>query len=275
LGPVTAAASTYVVSGIIAVIILLVRGAPVHIIRSLPRKYLFGCGVLFLAYTLVLFLGLGWASNHQQVLEVGLLNYLWPALILLFSIPVLGKKLHWLLFPGTLLALTGLFLVLTQGESVTFEAFVGHIQSNPAAYTMGLLAAVFWALYSTLTARYARGREGGGVLLFLPITGLTLTILALFMHEEHSWTVQTILEVLFLGSATYLGYSLWDTAMRLGNVTLVGAASYLTPLFATLFAAIYLGAPPESTLWIGCLLLIVGSAISGRALSVGNEKSPT
>ncbi|HSW60835.1 MAG TPA: EamA family transporter, partial [bacterium] len=59
---------------------------------------------------------------------------------------------------------------------------------------------------------------------------------------------------------------LWDRAMRKGNVTAVAAFSYLTPLFSTVFSAVYLSVEPSANLFSGCVLLILGSVLSWKAV---------
>ena len=139
--------------------------------RTLPLRYVAGCGVLFVAYSLLLFLALGLAKSRKQVLEVGLLNYLWPALTILLSVVLLKKRASRLLFPATLLALSGVFLVLTQGAQVSWQSFARNLAGNPIAYSLGLGAAVSWAFYSVFARRWAGGERKGAVDLFLPATG--------------------------------------------------------------------------------------------------------
>ena len=153
LGPMTAAAGVYTVSGAIALIQLLPSRERRQQIRQIPLKYLIGCGIPFLIYMIALFLAVGHASNHQQVLEVGLLNYLWPTLIILLSLVILKRRANLLLIPGTILALTGIFLVLTHGSHVSWGSILANILANPVAYSLGLTAAASWAVYSNLTRR--------------------------------------------------------------------------------------------------------------------------
>ena len=58
----------------------------------MPLKYLIGCDAPFLSYMIALFLAIGLATDHQQALEVGLLNYLWPTLTILLSLLILKRK---------------------------------------------------------------------------------------------------------------------------------------------------------------------------------------
>jgi drug/metabolite transporter (DMT)-like permease len=76
------------------------------------------------------------------VLEIGLVNYLWPAATILLSLLLLKKRARWLLVLGTALALAGEFLVITQGTRVSWQSFGGHLQANPTAYASALVAAL-------------------------------------------------------------------------------------------------------------------------------------
>jgi drug/metabolite transporter (DMT)-like permease len=103
--------------------------------------------------------------------------------------------------------------------------------------------------------------------LFLPATGLTLLLLSLGAGERSAWSTQAFAEAGFLGTVTYVAYDLWDTAMRRGNVPLVAAGSYLTALLSTLVSCAYLGVTPAASLWVGCGLLVAGSALSWLSVS--------
>jgi drug/metabolite transporter (DMT)-like permease len=269
LGPVTAAAAVYGVAGTVSLTRLAVRGANRRQIRQLPRNYLIGCGTLFIAYTLFLYLAIGLAADRQQVLEIGLLNYLWPALTLLLSVALLRKAATLLLFPGTVLAVLGVILVLTHGADVSWRSFVHNVEINPAAYSLGLAAAAAWALYSVLACKWAGGSAAGGVDLFLPATAAVLLLMCLGVHEPRVWSARSIAEAGFLGMATYAAYALWDTAMRTGNLVLVAAGSYMTPLFSTVVSCLYLAIMPGPGLWLGCGMLVAGSLLSWRSVSDG------
>jgi drug/metabolite transporter (DMT)-like permease len=266
LGPLTAAAAVYGVAGAFSLARLAGRGANRRRILRLPLKYLIGCGSLFVAYMLLLYLGIGLAADRQQVLEIGLLNYLWPSLTLLLT-AALFHRVTLLILPGTAIALAGVFLVLSPGAELSFTSWVRHVGTNPAAYGMGLAAACSWALYSVLARKWAGGSTAGGVDLFLPATAGVLFLIGLGVDEPRSWGVRPIAEALLLGAATYAAYGLWDRAMRTGNLVLVAAGSYLTPLLSTLASCLYLAVAPGPGLWVGCGLLIAGSWLSWYSVS--------
>ena len=198
LGPLTGAAVVYGVGGTIATVRLRLSPGRGRRALDLPGRYLFGCGLLFVAYTLLLFLAIGLAEGQQQVLEVGLLNYLWPALTILLSVLLLNKRARLLLYPATLLALFGVILVLTQGAHVSWPSFCRNLAGNPIAYSLALGAAVCWALYSVLARRWAGGESEGAVDLFLAITGCVLLLICLFVDEPRAWRTSSLAEAVFL-----------------------------------------------------------------------------
>ncbi len=271
LGPASAAAAVCAVSGSVALISFLRHKHKRQLILQLPPKYLAGCGTLFVAYTAMIIFAIGWASDRQVVLEVGLLNYLWPTLTLVLSLVFLGKKAGWVLVPGTLLALAGVFLVVTSGEVVSWQSLARNFANNPVSYSLALAAAVSWALYSSLTRRWAGEREVGAVALFLPATAVVLFLICCFLDEPRDWSPRAFTETLFLGVSTYVAYTLWDNAMRRGNVVLIAAASYLTPLFSTIVSSIYLAVVPGARLWVGCIVLVLGSVLSWKSVSSGKQ----
>jgi drug/metabolite transporter (DMT)-like permease len=68
---------------------------------------------------------------------------------------------------------------------------------------------------------------------------------------------------------TFLAYVFWDHAMRRGNMILVAALSYFTPLLSTLFSAAYLGVVPGPAIWLACALVIGGALVCRAAVVEG------
>ena len=266
IGPLSAATCVYLIAGLFCLIPPMIRGKSLVHFRTLPNRYLLGCGFLFIAYMALLYLGIGLGKDRQQVLEIGLLNYLWPALTILFSVILLKKQASLFLPVGTLLALWGVVMAMSQGSSISWNSFLANVQSNFLAYLFGFLAACSWALYSNLTCRWETKMDRA-VDLYLPVTGLVFWIIRWLYPEEGIWNMQCVGEACFLGGVTALAYALWENAMRKGDVLIVAAFSYCTPLLSTLVSCVYLKVMPGPRLWIGCVLIIIGSIISWRSVS--------
>ena len=274
IGSLTAGVAVYLMAAGFLGVHLVWKERSLRSLCMLPRRYVVGCGALFVLYTVALFLALGLAADRHQTIEVGLLNYLWPALTILFALFLLGQRAGVGLIPGTLLALCGVFLVLTQDTGVTWQSFSVNIRRNPAAYGLGASAAIVWALYSNLTRRWGGPDSRGAVPLFSLATGLVFGLLCLFHPEAGTWNIRVVAEVAVLALATGVAYVFWDLAMRAGDVVLVAACSYLTPFFSTVVSCLYLRVQPSLSLWLGCVLIIAGSFLSWRSVRPATEESP-
>lgn len=267
VGAVTGGAAVYLAGGLFCVLRLMSQPGRLKYLLNSPRRYLLGCGALFVAYTVFIYLAIGFARDRAQLLEIALVNYLWPAATVVLSLPLLGQRANVLLLPGTLLALAGIFLVMTQGAHADGASFAARFVGNPVAYLLALAAAVSWALYSNLARRWAVNGGPGGVVLFIPATGLILLLIRVGWNEPGDWSPRALLEAGALGVVTLLGYSLWDGAMRKGNLLLVAVCSYFTPLLSTLASSIYLNTIPGTEVWIGSVCLVAGSVISWRSVA--------
>ncbi len=271
LGALGAGAAVYLLAAGFLGLHLAATERSVLALRRLPRRYVLGCGALFVLYTVALFLALGRAADRYQTIEIGLLNYLWPTLTIVFALVILGQHGGMGLIPGTLLALAGVFLVLTQGAAVTWASFAANVQRNPVAYGLAAFAAVAWALYSNLTRRWAGPGGRGAVPLFVLATGLVFWLGHLVRPEGGAWSLRVAAEVAVLALATGLAYVFWDVAMRAGDVVLVASCSYFTPFLSTVVSCLYLGVRPGPSLWLGCLFIVAGSFLSWRSVRPANS----
>lgn len=259
LGPTGAGAAIYTLSGIL---VWLVAGKPR--LRGQHPAYLYGCGLLFVIYMMSFALAIGLANSRQQTLELGLINYLWPSLTLLFAVPLLGLRVRWWLWPGVLIAFGGVVWVVSNGDILSLREFSANIARNPLAYGLAFSAAFAWALYSNLLRRYCGPR--GALPLFLLATGACLWLLFLFQPPgEFRLSPGAGAELLLMGSTTALAYLCWDNAMKKGNATLVAALSYFTPLLSTLIAGLWLRTLPSAAFWPGVGMVVAGSLLCWSA----------
>jgi len=273
VGGITAASAVYLSGGCFSLIRLLTQRNFQLRVRSLSRAYLLGCGFLFVLYTILIYVAVGLARDREQLLQVALINYLWPAATIALSLPLLHLRASAMLLPGTVLALTGVFCVMTQGADISLTSFIERFRSNPLAYLFPFIAAIAWALYSNLTRRWTRADDIGAVELFVPATGLILLFIRFAWPESTVWTTRATGEAIVLGAITALAYALWDNAMRRGDLLLVASSSYFTPLLSTAVSCIYLKVLPGPKVWIGALLIVAGSLISWGSVRTAQPKS--
>ena len=209
VGPVTGGAAAYTLGGIAGLLVVAARGR-VRQIAALPRAYLFGCGAVFVADVVCLFLAVGLAENRQQAIEVGILNYLWPALTLVFAIPIRGARARPWFWAGAALAIAGAALAPIRPGEYSAALLLENLAARPAPYVLGLAAGVLWALYSNLARRFAGDVAGSGVPLFVLAAGLLLAVARAFLPEETRFTPRAGFELLFVALVpTVAAFVLW------------------------------------------------------------------
>ena len=276
LGPLTAASWIYLLSGIWGCIYLVSKPGGIKKTFQLPNLYLIGCGSLFIIYTVSLYLAVGFAFSREQVIEVSIINYLWPGLTLVFSLPILHKKGKITLIPEVVLAFSGFYLATVNSGMFSWDVFKGNFQINYFPYLLAFMAAICWGLYSNLVRRWAGHTEGGDVPLFLLVTGLILTTIRFIFPEESFWTVRVVVELLYMSIfPTFIAYFFWDRAMRKGKIILVASLSYFTPLLSIIISSLYLQVAIKANLWIACGLVIAGALICKFSIIDKTKKNLT
>jgi drug/metabolite transporter (DMT)-like permease len=271
MGPFSTVAFTYLFGGALSVAAAWLTRGGIGRFRHLPRKYLWGCGGLFVTYTACYCLAVGLAADRAQVLEVGLINYLWPSLTLLAAVPLQNRRARWFLLPGMLAATTGVVIATAQGGGLSPTRLWANASANAVPYGLALVGAITWALYSNLARRW--GAEGGGVPIFLLASGLVVLPLRFMFPESTAWDARVLAEFLYMAVfVTVVAYIFWDHAMRKGDMVLVAALSYFTPLLSTLFSAAYLGVVPGPAIWVACVLVIVGALTCRLAVAEGEAR---
>ena len=234
----------------------------------LPPRYVLGCMLLFLTYTACYHVAIGFSINRRQVLEVGLINYLWPLMTLVLSIPILKTRAGPLLSVGLVLGFLGMIVATLPGGAdwtnlrEFWTGFAGRLSSNGWPYLVAFAAAVSWGLYSNLSKRWGQDAEGGAVPLFMLGTGLVLGTIRLFVDEPSQW--RWFLVWPLAGDvvvATIIPCILWDVSMRRGSVTIVNTAAYFVLLMSSLLSCLMLQVLPSASFWAACALVVAGALI--------------
>src|SRR5213593_4113954 len=136
------AAMTFAIGALVAFASFLFRPAAFAALKQPPVAWAVGVGGLF-GYHALYFLALRFAPPA----EAGLLNYLWPLLIVLFSSLLPGERLHAHHIIGALLGLAGTVLLFVGNSSVQFA------RDQIAGLAAAFVAAFVWAAYSVMSRK--------------------------------------------------------------------------------------------------------------------------
>ena len=257
IGPLRGAGLEYGIAGIILFVVGFVRGTNGRIWTHSPRC-LPVCGTFWFLNVTLAWLAFAAAQSRAELLVAGLLNYLWPALTLLLSIPILGKRPHKILAFGLVITLAG--IVLGKVATASAETAVDAIsQINPVSYSLAILDAIAWALYSNLARKLSNPEGASAVPLYMLVTGVVLLIASSWLAEPYAATGSDWFIMTGWAVAAAAAYLLWDIGMRFGNVVVISTMSMLIPLASTMITAVASGHGITVPLVGAAALVVFGS----------------
>lgn len=262
IGPITLPAVSYGFSGIILLCFEVARHRTLRALSPPSWPYLIVCGIFFIGYALGYAPSLALASDRQVALQLGVVNYMWPGLIVLGSVYFLGYRPRWyFLIPGLIVA--GLGIMICVAGTVSVGLFLQAVKGEPVAFALMGGSAVCWAVYSNCARKYALPGAASGVPLFQLAAGILFFIIKFSIGEPSSWSVSVIAPLVYYTIfVTAISYLLWDLAMQRGHVIFLGATSYLLPVVSTLFAGWYFKEPVGWHVLGGAVLVMLGAIMS-------------
>ncbi len=250
------AAMTFTIGGAVGSLTWIWRRGAVRALRQPPLAWLVGVGGLF-GYHALYFLALRLAPPA----EAGLLNYLWPLLIVLLSALLPGERLALHHLVGAGLGLAGTILLLARGAAL-------EVSAHDAPGLIAAFSAAFvWAGYSVMSRKLSAVATDA-------VAGFCLAtaVLAALCHLAFETTVwpQTPLQwacVIALGVGPVgAAFYAWDIGMKRGDIRLIGVLSYATPLLSTGFLILAGFARPSPALALSALLIAGGGLVAARDL---------
>ena len=230
-------------------------GPGIGVLAQRPLAYLHGVGGLF-GYHFLYFAALKWAPPA----EAGLINYLWPLLIVLLSALLPGVGLRRGHVIGALMGFAGT-VVLLLGKG----GFGGIEARYVPGYAAAFACAFIWSSYSVLSRRFA-DVPTQAVAGFCLVTALLAAACHLAWEETvwpsgfGEWAAVAALGIGPVGIAFYA----WDIGMKKGDVRLLGVASYAAPVLSTLLLVAAGFAAPTWSLAFACLLIVGGAFVATR-----------
>jgi drug/metabolite transporter (DMT)-like permease len=189
----------------------------------------------------------------------GLIAYLWPLFIVLFSGLLPQERLTRPHVAGALIALGGAAIIVLTAQS-------GQAGINIPALGLAFLCAVTWAAYSVLSRRLGHVPTETVTVFCLATAALSIVAhmsfeITVWPHSPVGWASVAALGVGPVG----LAFFTWDIGMKHGDIQFLGVASYAAPLLST-FALIAAGiTDTSSAILIAALLITTGAALAARA----------
>jgi drug/metabolite transporter (DMT)-like permease len=240
-------------TSVIVLYFTLLFSGKTKLLKSLcPRDYLHAAalGALnpFLYYLVLLK-----AYDLLLAQEAGTLNYIWPVVLALLSIPMLKQRIHFLSIVAILISFLGTIVIGTRGRILELQF------GNLFGVGLALTSAVFWALFWILNIK---NKKDEVVKLFLNFCFGSLFILIYVLFT----TGLRMPDFYGLTGALYAGifemgitFVLWLKALQLSSTTAkVSNLVYLSPFISLIIIRFAVGEEILLSTFIGLALIIGG-----------------
>ncbi len=200
------------------------------------------------------------ALRNAPPVEAGLIAYLWPLLIVLFSALLPGERLRWFHLAGAVAGLIGAVLLITGGAGLD-----GFKSEFVLGYGLAVLCALTWSGYSVLNRRFASvptDTVGG----FCAVTAVLAACCHLAFEttiwpaDAGQWLAVLGLGLLPVGAAFFA----WDHGTKHGHIQVLGAMAYAAPLISTLLLIAFGEGQATWALAAACALIVGGAVLASK-----------
>ncbi len=181
------------------------------------------------------------------------LNFVWPLMIVLISIPILKQKISAKSIIAILISFFGVILISTKGNFAKMKF------DNPLGIFLALFSSIVWALFWVLSVK---DKSDGLVKLFyLFLFGFVFVALYFFLFTNHSIpNFYGILGSVYIGFFE-MGFTFvsWYYALYYSESTAkVNNLVYLTPFFSLIFIAVVVREKILLSTVFGLILILTG-----------------
>ncbi|MBA4782924.1 MAG: DMT family transporter [Rhizobiales bacterium] len=254
--PFQLSAITFAIGTLVGLAALIRMGTSLAVFRQPLPVWLLGIGGLF-GYHFFYYTAL----RNAPPIEAGLIAYLWPLLIVVFSALLPGERLRWFHVAGAAMGLIGTIVLVTRGGGFSFDP------RYLPGYGASLVCALTWSSYSLLSRRYA-AVPTDLVTAFCAATA-ALSLACHLALEQTVWpeTGGQWLAIVGLGLGPVgAAFYLWDIGMKKGRIQVLGACSYAAPLLSTLILIAAGFGEPTWRVGLACLLITGGALLASKEL---------
>ena len=232
-----------------------------HVLEYSPAQILRSAAMAILnpfLYYIILFK----AYEILPAQEAQPLNYTWPIMLVLLSIPLLGQKISIKSILAVGICFLGVLTISTQGDILGFKF------TNLEGALLALSTAVIWALFWILNMK--DNRDGLLKLMLSFAFGLVYIVIFVYLFSDFKITFGKS-----VWAASYVGlfemgicFVLWSKALHLTDTTAkVSKFVYLVPVLSLVFIYIILGEKILLSTVLGLVIILAGIVLErlGRA----------
>ncbi len=218
--------------------------------RNILRSAVMGFFNPFLYYLVLLK-----AYSLLEAQVAGILNYTWPIVLVLLSVPFLKQKIPFYSFFALFISFVGIIIIGTDGNPYAMQI------TEPFGIFLALLSAFFWAIYWILNLKDEKRKSEEKIFLNL-LFGLVYIAVYLLVKgveiEMPNW--QTIVGAIYIGMFELsISFVIWLNALKLSsNTAKVSNLVYLSPFVALFWIRLTVGEEIHFSTVIGLIFIVSG-----------------
>ena len=212
-------------------------------------------------YIYYLFLYLGYAKATGM--EVLVIQYTWPILIVIFSLFLLGEKLNLKKSLAVVLGFLGVTLVLTRGNIDQV-----HID-NPLVIALVGAGAACFALFSVLSKKLTQ--EPLILVSIYFLVASLASLISMFSLSEFAFPSSSEWFPVLLNGVLVNGFSyvFWAMALRLTEASYLAPFTFIAPVLSAIYLIVFFNEPFIAAYALGLLLVVGGGLINSLDSGTG------
>ncbi len=242
-----------------AVVLFVYLGATdrLRLLRTLTRRdYLWSAGLGFLnpfLYYTVLFQ----AYSRLLAQEAQPINFVWPLVLVLLSIPLLGQHIRAASILAILVSFSGVFIIAVRPERPA--DLLAFRFSNGPGVLLALGSTVVWALFWIYNTK-DRCDEAVRLFLNFLFAAVYIVIVLILLRTPPVYNWQGVLGGTYIGLFEMgITFLVWLRALRKARTTAhVVNLIYLVPFLSLLVIALVLGETIRPSTVLGLIFIITG-----------------
>ena len=181
------------------------------------------------------------------------LNMVWPIVLVILSVPLLGHKIKIRSYIALVLSFIGVVLISSQGDFI-------HIgNSDPFGVILAVGSSVIWAFFFIINVRDKRDEEIKLLLNFF-FASVFIVVLNLLLGNFKLPEIQGVMAGVYIGVFEMgITYLFWLKALKLSKSSdLISNLVFLAPFVSLIFIHIILGEEIFITTIFGLCLIVFG-----------------
>lgn len=181
------------------------------------------------------------------------LNYTWPIMLALLSVPLLKQKMNVRSIFAIIVSFIGIFIISTRGDILSFRF------TNLPGAILAISSSVVWALFWIYNLKDKRDETGKLFLNF--VFGFIYILIAMLLFSKiHIPEFKGILGVTYVGLFEMgLTFLFWSRALHLSKTTaMVSNLVFLSPFLSLILIHFIVGETIFPSTVIGLIFIIAG-----------------